>query len=203
MPRHADYQADSSPVLLGSWGQTIKKVGAPEESAWDEDDLEGYVEALRETSQNFIIYDIMTKACWTDLISLLELLRKEGSDIRVVAAMNAPDVGGTSSMWFGCDKSTTPEDCAESPTLESCGEKYGIDRWNCEREVMVSWLRAWRSAARTCSALSTSYPNLVGFTINDFVPLVESPAFPAALYSNRLTISEVALCQTDLLRRDR
>jgi hypothetical protein len=49
MPRHADYQADSSPVLLGSWGQTIKKAGTPEESAWDEDDLEGYVEALRET----------------------------------------------------------------------------------------------------------------------------------------------------------
>ncbi len=171
-------------AMLGSWGQTIK-----DENYSERDDPADTLEALIGTRQDFYIYHIDSETNWTQFQELVA--RASLTDLKIYAAMNPPHLAHAQSRWFD----TNGDGSAGDPPPEyDCGRRgHGRHAWQCQREYIYHWLRAWERAARDLSLLSAAYPDtLVGFVINDFMLYVEQPAFPTCINGLCLSKSEIA-----------
>ena len=166
-------------TLLGSWEQTVK-----EDNAWDQDDPDSTIEALRLTKQNFYVYHVDTTAKWERLPMLLRAAH--GKKIKIFAAMNSPYLDNSRSCWFDSDPGKPPG-LADSPVAST----FDDAQWKADRDYMRIWLAAWRAAAMALSHLSLKHDNLVGFVINDFMRFVESADYPAGLDGTQLAKSDI------------
>ncbi len=176
-----------APLRLGSWSQTIKV--STTDNLWH-DDMTNYVQALQETGQNFCIYSANDEIDMEDLITLLETLEDEGSDIQVFAAVGAPHLGARTTVWH---TNFVPANC----DCDNAGDFAAI--YDCEQDCLSSWFHAWTNAATELSELSLTHSNLKGYVINDFDGYVESADRPACVYGKRLTRDQVIVITEGLI----
>jgi hypothetical protein len=179
---------------FGSWGQTVK-----DSDSWESDDVDLTIVALQGTGQNFCIYDINTDSQWNDFLKLLESAKTAG--VEVFAAMDSPSIAVNDNRWFDCgfpsectvgsDECKHLTDVAEGRTTagDLLEPDWGAKR-DCDRNRILTFLKAWKRAAEVLSALSLYYTNLKGFLINDF-HCVESVDEPTCLFGDNLTHDEV------------
>ena len=174
-------------VQLGSWEQVVKDSCLSEEI-----DTTSTLEALIATGQNFHMFNINTAVGWADFQSLVSLASTKGTSIEFYAVMPAPHLGHANSIWFAdCDDESAfsiATDCASmSPT---------IDKWVCNRKLILKWLDAWIRAGAAVSDLSMKYPdNVKGMVINDFMDYIESADYPVCYDGKRLTKLEIQKIQ--------
>src|SRR6185503_10625190 len=147
---------------------------------------------------NFCIYPIDEDLDWQDLTNLLQVAK--GTQLRIFGAIKSPHLGGGANgenRWFfhnysenvtngnSFTNTALPDECDIADYTDYAGYH------DCQQDVILQWLDAWKNAARSLSSLSLEYTNLVGYVINDFDGYVESVDEPSCLFGNKLTKDQV------------
>ncbi|MBJ81174.1 MAG: hypothetical protein CMH60_07660 [Myxococcales bacterium] len=128
-------------------------------------DLDLTLDALLQTGQNFYGINANDDYHYRTLEHLLA--HEDSSNMYIFAVLGERHLSPT-NRWLDTTDYEYAVSCAED--AEHCYEKWDI-------ETHDRFLNAWKNAAETLSKLSVTYPQLEGFSIDDFNGYVCGPSF--------------------------